>query len=93
MKDIPVTMAQAKREARVRYAAARRALDENSFAEYAAGVDYETPEFLRLNHEVAEAEPGISPWRRWLIDARISRDLDYWHRMRQIRRQRERRVS
>jgi hypothetical protein len=40
------------------------------------------PEFLRLNREVAEAERGVSWWRRWLISRRILRELDYWNRMR-----------
>jgi hypothetical protein len=64
-----------------RYAAARRALDVNAIEEYAAGIRHETPEFLRLNRAVAEAEHGGSWWRRALIDRRILRELNYWERM------------
>lgn len=66
-----------------RYARASRALAVNSIEDYAAGIDYETPEFLRLNHGVIEAEREISWWRRALIDRRILRELDYWNRMRE----------
>jgi hypothetical protein len=65
-----------------RYAKARRALDVNAIADYAAGIDWETPEFLLLNDEVADAKRGVSWWQRALIDRRILRELDYWHRMR-----------
>ena len=64
-----------------RYAAAMRALCENAIAEHAAGIDEETPEYLRLNHEVIEAERGVSWWRREMTGQRILRELDYWHRM------------
>jgi hypothetical protein len=71
-----------KRAAIMRYTAARRALNENSIDEYRAGVTWETRAFLLLNREVAEAERDVSWWRRWLIDRRILRELDYWNRMR-----------
>jgi hypothetical protein len=51
-------------------------------AEYAAGIDHETPEFLRLNRDVWEAEPGVARWRRWLITRRVLRELGYWRHMR-----------
>lgn len=73
---------QERRAAVERYAEARRALDENSIAEYMAGIDYETGTFRRLNRDVWEAEPGVPWWHRWLIDHRILRELDYWQRMR-----------
>jgi hypothetical protein len=63
-----------------RYYRARRALDENAIADWEARIDYETPEFLRLNHEVAEAERGVTWWQRALIDWRVTRELDYWNR-------------
>ena len=65
-----------------RYTAARRALDENALADHAAGIAWETDEFLRLNRAVADAERGVPWWRRWAIDRRILRELDYWNRMR-----------
>lgn len=68
-------------QAAARYAAARRALDLNSIAEYEACVQDETPEFLRLNRAVIAAERGVPWWRRWLIDRRILRDLRYWERV------------
>ena len=63
-----------------RYAASRRALFENAIADYAAGINYETPEFLRLDDEAAEAERGVPRWLCVLIDRRIVRELDYWNR-------------
>jgi hypothetical protein len=66
-----------------RYTNARRALCENSIADYTAGIGYETPEFLRLNRAVSEAEAAVPWWRRWLIDRRILRELGYWERMRE----------
>lgn len=64
------------------YEQARRALDQNALDEHADGVTGETPEFLRLNAEVARLEKTVSWWRRWLIDRRVLRELDYWERMR-----------
>lgn len=81
----PVT---ARRAAIDRYTAASRALDLNSITEYAAGITDETPEFLELNQEVADAEAGVPWWRRALIDRRILRELDYWARMDEIKRRR-----
>lgn len=74
-------MSAARKAAAERYAAARRALCESNIADVAAGIDEETPEFLRLNHEVIVAERGVPWWRRELIDLRILRELDYWRRM------------
>jgi hypothetical protein len=65
-----------------RYAQARRALNESGLEEHAAGIDWETPEFLRLNHAVIEAERDVPWWQRWLIDRRILHELDYWNCMR-----------
>jgi hypothetical protein len=65
----------------LRYAQARRALCLNSIEDYAAGINYETARFRELNRDVWEAEPGVPRWRRWLIDRRILRELDYWNRM------------
>ena len=53
----------------VRYARARRDLTVNDMCEYAAGVDRETPEFLRLNRAVADAEAGVP----WLVQEAIDR--------------------
>jgi len=49
--------------ARARLRAARIALGENQQREEAAGIDYETPEFLRLNQAVADAEKDVPWWR------------------------------
>lgn len=63
-----------------RYADAVRALCENGIAEYAAGIDWETPEFGPLNRAVHAAKRDVPAWRRRLIDRRILRELDYWNR-------------
>jgi hypothetical protein len=73
--------------------AATRALDENSLAEYAAGVEGETGVFLWLNNEVHETEAKL-PWAlrpviRWFIDRKIIRELGYWDRMDEIERTRQ----
>jgi hypothetical protein len=67
-------------DAAERYAEAFRALCRNSIAEYAAGVIGETDEYLRVNRAMASAraERGVPWWRRWLIERRILRELDYW---------------
>jgi hypothetical protein len=80
----------ASRAAIDRYAKARRALDANSITEYGAGICDETPEFLELNQEVADAEAGVPWWRRALIDRRVLRELDYWAAMDEIKRSRRR---
>lgn len=67
-----------------RYARARRAQDENQIAEQQAGVDYETPEFQRVNRETCEAELAVPWWLRWtvpLIDWHVETETDFWHRM------------
>lgn len=51
-------------EAIDRYRAARQALRDNQRAEQAAGIDYETDEYLQLNAAVVEAEKNIPGWRR-----------------------------
>ena len=64
-----------------RYEQTHRALFRNAIEEYAAGIDEETPEFLALNRAAWEAEAGMPRWRRWLIDRRLCRELNYWTRM------------
>jgi hypothetical protein len=65
---------------RRRYAAAYRAMCENSIAEYAAGIGYETPESGTLNRAVLETGRGVPAWRRARIARRIIAELDYWNR-------------
>jgi hypothetical protein len=67
-----------------RYARARRAQDENQIAEHLARVDYETPEFRRINRETWESERALPWWLRWaipVIDLRIEIEIDFWRRM------------
>jgi hypothetical protein len=71
-----------------RYAAAERALCENSITEYAAGTDEETPEYLHANNEAAAAHasvPWCLLWLTELISRRIVRELDYFNRTGQPR--------
>lgn len=63
-----------------RYEQRFRALCQNYIDEYAAGIDYETDEYLRVNRAIPEARRGVSWWRRILIDRRVIRELDYWAR-------------
>jgi hypothetical protein len=42
--------------------AADKALNENSDREHAAGIDYETPEYHRLNDAANEAASKVSWW-------------------------------
>jgi len=49
--------------AKARLRAARLALGENQQREEAAGIDYETAEFLTLNQAVADAEKDVPWWR------------------------------
>lgn len=63
------------------YAGVMRALCLNAIAEYAAGVDSETPEFRQINRAVAMAERRVPAWHRAIIDRRILRELDYWRRI------------
>ena len=53
-------------EARKALRAARAALEGNSLYERGRGIDWETDEFLRLNHAVYEAERRVSWWREIL---------------------------
>lgn len=62
----------------VAYARARRALDENAIRDYQDGVTWDTPEFLRLNRAVAEAENGVPGWGQTFIAWAIERRLRYW---------------
>jgi hypothetical protein len=71
----------ATRDAIDRYVAARFLLNENGIAEAATGCRDETPEFHRLNHEVAEAERGLSWLRIWWIDSRMLAAENYWERL------------
>jgi hypothetical protein len=52
---------------------------ELSMKEYAAGVIGETTESGPLNDAVIDAERGVPAWRRWLVQRRIVRELDYWN--------------
>lgn len=61
-----------------RYEQAFRALCQNAIDEYAAGIDYETDEYLRVNRAIPEARRGVPQWRRILIDRRVIGELDYW---------------
>ena len=63
------------------YEEALRALCKNSIAEHAAGIGWETQEFLALNREAGDARRGVSWWRQRLIVRRVVRELDYWNRM------------
>lgn len=54
----------AKKEANKRLKQAREALAAKQERDIAAGIHEETPEYLRLNHAVAEAEKDVSWWRR-----------------------------
>jgi hypothetical protein len=69
-----------------RYGQAFRALCQNAIDEYAAMLDTETDEYLRVNLAVIDAEHGVSWVRRWLIDRRVIRELDYWARTGQASR-------
>ena len=62
----------------VRYSRARRDLTVNDMDEYAAGVDRETPEFLRLNRAVADAEAGVPRWVQEVIDRWVLWRVGYW---------------
>lgn len=66
-----------------RFARAERALCENGIAEYAEGIDYETPEFLAANREAYEARRAVPRWL-WLavslVEWHVITDLDYWRR-------------
>ena len=88
VKPLPRQARPTARSPEERYEAARRALNENALRDYAAGTGDETPEFLQLNHEVAEAGQGVSGWQRSRIDNRVADEQDYDAQMRQIRRQR-----
>lgn len=51
-------------EALRRYRAAKKALLENQRKEIAAGITHETPEYLRLNKAVLDAEEHVPAWLR-----------------------------
>jgi hypothetical protein len=59
------------------YARARHALDANAIEEYEAGVCWDTPEFLRLNRAVADAETGVPGWVQAVAEWVIGRRLRY----------------
>jgi hypothetical protein len=61
--------------AAVRYLMAHEALWRNSADEHDAGIDYETPEYLRLNRAAYDAAEGISRWRQAVLDRRLLRKL------------------
>jgi hypothetical protein len=56
--------------AKRRLRAARSALEENALREEAAGIDWETPEFTRLNRAVVDAESAVPRWRDDLSEIR-----------------------
>jgi len=58
------------------YVAAHEALWRNSADEYAAGIDYETPEFGRLNHAAYEASKRVPWWLAGWLDWRLARRLE-----------------
>jgi hypothetical protein len=68
------------RKAAAGYEEAFRALCQNAIDEYAAGIDAETDEYLRVNLAIPGARRGVPHWRRWLIDRRVISELDYWAR-------------
>lgn len=47
--------------------AADKALQDNSAAEMAAGIDYETPEFHRLNDQAWATRDALPWWLRLVI--------------------------
>ena len=57
-------MSTDKKAAVARYKAALAALHANQEREEAAGIREETPEFLRLNQDVLDAEKDVPWWRR-----------------------------
>lgn len=69
-----------RRAAIERYERAFRALCQNAIDEYAAGIETETSEYNRVNSAAADAKYGVPRWRRWLINRRVIRELDYWVR-------------
>lgn len=72
------TDSPSRKVAAERYEQAFRALCQNAIDEYAADVTEETDEYLRVNRAVGPARRGVPWWRRWLIDRRVIRELDYW---------------
>lgn len=62
------------------YERAFRALCENAIEEYDAGVTEETPGSTRLNSAVIDAKRRVPRWRRWFVQRRVVRELDYWNR-------------
>ena len=54
-----------------RYMAAHEALWRNAAAERAAGIGWETPEYLRLSHEAAEAAWDVHLWRQFALNRRV----------------------
>lgn len=62
----------------IRYSRARRALSLNEMRGFAAGEVAETPEFLRLNRAVADAEEGVPWWLQELIDRWVLWRVGYW---------------
>ena len=59
----------------IRYVWAHRALWRNAVLEQAAGIDWETPEYLELNHAACEAAKAIPWWRQSILNGRVTRML------------------
>jgi hypothetical protein len=55
------------RAAIARYRAADRALQANGDAEEAAGVNWETDQFHRLNDALWDAARGLPWWWKWVL--------------------------
>jgi hypothetical protein len=58
-----------------RYLTAHEALWRSSADEFAAGIDWETDDFLRLNRAAEAAAEGMPRWRQRVLDRRLVRKL------------------
>jgi len=58
-----------------RYLTAHEALWRSTADEFAAGIEDETPEFLRLNRAAHEAAEGLPRWRQLALNRRLVRKL------------------
>ena len=61
--------------AEIRYVWAHRALWRNAVLEQAAGIDWETPEYLELNHAAWESCADVAWWRQPVLNGRVTRML------------------
>jgi hypothetical protein len=74
-------MAELRASAARRYEQALRALCLNAIAEHGAGITGETAESGPLNSAAHEPRLRVPRWRCWLVQRRVTRELDYWNRM------------